>query len=451
MTAPETGSSGEHQPANGEPNEAAAPGGSTALPEPPQPQPQLQEPVPPVPPVPPVAPAGAYPPAGFVAPAGAYPPVGPVAPAGAYPPAGSIPPTGGPLPTGAPGWQAPPPAAAKKRLGTGALVGIVGGGIGLIVIIALVVAFAIVPAFGRSGSGGGEAKSAGSATELVQGYLKAVAASDADTALGYLEDEPENTDLLTDKMLEASNKIAPITGITVGKPKKADKYSSEVTAKYKIGQRSVSSTYRAYRGSGGEWELSGGTTDLSFDYAFEGLDITVNGVAVEGDSADVFPGSYELATTTKYFQLTGKTTVVVDGPNEFDTLGGTKAELNDEGLQAYRDIVQKAVAGCLAAKTLEAGCGLSISGLDSDGTQMVDGTVTRTLSAEGQATLAGLTPRDSFSNPLHVTGSYIDAVDVSGECVLNGDRGPCSLLVGPSLKSPLVDFSTETPTVRWDE
>ena len=60
-------------------------------------------------------------------------------------------------------------------------------------------------------------------------------------------------------------------------------------------------------------------------------------------------------------------------------------------------------------------------------------------------------PEDIYGDPMQVRGPYIGSVDVTADCESNGQRlTGCTFLFLPSLGSPLVDFTTDPVTVRWD-
>ncbi|MFF1571243.1 hypothetical protein ACFVWR_00725 [Leifsonia sp. NPDC058292] len=345
---------------------------------------------------------------------------------------------------GQPPYGAPPapPAPPRRGLGRGALFGILGGVLAVIVVVVLVIVFAIVPAVSRASGAG--------AADAVKGYLTALAASDAKKALTFLSDEPADKSLLTADVLRASNEKAPLKKIKVVKPTGKGSTIAHVLAKYSIGDTPVTVDYSAYRDDDGDWKVGGGTTSIDLGDRFSGLAITVNGVESSQSPIVVFPGAYTLATTTPNFAIGGDATVIAPGGFESPSLTGLKVSLTDEGKAAFRQAVTAAVNECLASKSLAAGCGLTVPETLSDGTKLVDGTLTRTLSADGQAKLASLAPVDSLTAPLNVRGESIGGVDTTAQCEKNGRSGTCSVLFGPSLGEPLVDFSADPLVVRWD-
>ncbi len=354
-----------------------------------------------------------------------------------------------------PGAQPPtgPGAPKKKGLGTGAIIGIIAGAVALVIVIIVVIALVlgrIVATAGGATGTGSDPAAGGTPTDAVSAYLTALSESDSETALGYLSDVPPDDSLLTDDVLAASNELAPITGIEV-LSETGTSGSADVTASYLLGDTPVTTDFGVIDyDDDGTWEITGGTGYISTSQ-FDGLGLTINGVEVTGDEVEVFPGAYELATSLPNFTLAGDPVVLVTDPYTSGDTSALEPTLTDAAVQQFRALVRASAEACLAQKTLDAGCGLAIPATLSDGTQMSDGTITRTLTADGSATLDSLEPTLSYDNPTLAQGDYIGGVEISGECTTSdGASGSCSVLFGPSLGAPSVDMASASPTVLWD-
>ena len=358
------------------------------------------------------------------------------APPEAVPAPGSAAATAIPSPAAAPGVPGAP-VSPPRKLGTGALLGIIGGAVALVVIVAVVVIAAILPNL-TSGT---------SPSAVAEAYLTAIAEGDAETALTYLDDAPGETTLLTDEVLEVSRSLAPIEDIEVVEAT-SDQFSGEVTVSYTLGGEPVTTTYNVYN-SDDEWEISGGLSTL-ITSQLKGLGVTVNGAAIDGDSYEVFPGTYEFATTLPAFTLGDDAIFSATDPYESPDTYNIEPALSEEGLTQFRQLVRAAVDACLASPNLAAGCGIDIPAVLSDGTQMKDGTLRRSLTADTQVKLESLEATLSYDVPTLARGDYIGGVQVEGDCTKNGASGTCSVLFGPSLGTPSVDMAAETPTVLWD-
>ena len=329
-------------------------------------------------------------------------------------------------------YAPPPPGKTSKGL----LWGLIGGGAALLLVAILVVALLVVPAITRSSV---------TAADTVKAYLTAVSKGDAKTALGYLEGVPDKT-LLTDAVLKESNRLAPISRISVAKGGEG-KSTATVIASYRIGDKTLSSvTYEAYRIKD-TWKIANGVNPVSLD-ALRGLDATFNGVpTADIKNAYVFPGAYEIALDSKYFSIDGDTTLTIASPEDAAALYDVKTALNDAGVAAFRSLVRTAVEGCVAMKTLATPCGMDITAIDLSGASPVEGTVTRTLTADGSAALGNLEPESSGSSPT-VVSSY-DSISV--DMTLQGSDGQTyTVTFGGYLDTPTVDFGAATPTVSWE-
>jgi hypothetical protein len=317
-------------------------------------------------------------------------------------------------------------------------------------VVGLVIGLFVVRALG-SGNGGSTADSpTGTPTQAVEDYFAAIADGDAETALGLMSDAPDDDTLLTDEVLAASNELAPITAVEVADLTDGSS-SGEVSVNYLLGDAPVTASYNVVDyDDDGTWELTGGLGYLSLS-RFTGLGVTVNGQPVEASGElQVFPGTYEFATTLPNFTLTGTTTVAATEP--FATVDTTDIEpaLSEPALAQFRSLVKAAVDACVASTSLAAGCGLDLPPTLDDGTQLTDGTISRSLSAEGTVTIDSMVPTLSYDNPTLAQGDFIGSVSTSGQCTQAGATGTCDVLFGPSLGRPSIDMAAETPTVLWD-
>lgn len=362
----------------------------------------------------------------------AYDPNAPVYPnAPAYDPnaPGGVPPYGG-YPGAAP--------APRKPLSKGALFGIIGGAVAVVLIIAAAI---IVPALLRG--------PAITASDVVEDYLTALSEGDAEAALEYVDTYGDDA-LLTDEVLAASLELGAIDDIEVEEVSDSDEFETSVPVTFTIGGEEVSREFLVYNYTGDdeEWHIADALISVSGFYGFEGLGLTVNG-AEAPENAAVFPGTYELALGVEQFAIEGDTaTFVVTSDADAEALWDLRPAITEEGAAQFRSLVRASVEECVAMNTLTTPCGLDLTGIDLDGATPVDGTVTRTITAEGQATLDSLTAEVSSGS---IVTSY-DSVDV--EMTLQGDQGGSRLdfevLFGGYLNSPTVDFAAETPVVTWE-
>ncbi len=332
------------------------------------------------------------------------------------------------------GYPAAP--TPKKGLSKGAVFGIVGGAVAVILLIAAAI---IVPALLRG--------PAVTASDIVEDYLTALADGDAEAALEHIDTYGDDS-LLTDEVLQASLALGAIDDIEVEEQTEGDSYESTVPVTFTIGGETISREFQVYNYGDDDWQIVDGLIALSGFYGFEGLGLTVNG-AEAPESAYVFPGTYELALGVEEFAIEGDTTTfVVASDADAEPLWDLRPTLTEEGTATFRSLVRASVEECVAMKTLATPCGMDLTDIDLTGYTPVEGTVTRTITAEGQSTLDSMTAEVSSGA---VVTSY-DTIDV--EMTLQGEQGGTradfEVWFGGYLDSPKVDFAAETPTVVWE-
>lgn len=331
------------------------------------------------------------------------------------------------------------PRARRSRVGV--MTGIIGG-----VAAVVVAAIGVTVFIGVSGATSANAGSAG-ATVVVEDYLGAIARSDATSALELLASDPEHPAFLSDEMLRASNAVAQLRDTTVGAPVTKGK-TVQVVAAFRLGSDRVKHTFTVQKDANDDWRLESGTFRVPVD-SLPGLALAINGIPVSGDTVELFPGRYSLTTTTTNFTLTGRTSIVAGG-GETKPAFAAHAELDQKGIALFREIVRAGVESCLDSTALAAGCGLEVPSQTPDGSRVIDGTVKRTLSADGRAKLGVLRPIVSEDSALLVAAdAEIEGVTVSMECVNKGQVGLCSTTEPLSLGTPLIDFSTSPPVLGW--
>jgi hypothetical protein len=434
-------------PESAAPSEVAAEPASVPAPEPavaPAAEPvvaPVQEPV--------IAPANAapeYPPAagGHELPgAPAHPDAAQAAPAypGAYQAAPGYDPN---APQGYPAGGYPPgaypaaPAAPKKPMSKGLLFGIIGGAAALVLLIAAVI---IVPSLLRA--------AAPTASEAVEKYLTALSEGDAETALTFVETYADDS-LLTDEVLAASLELAPITDIVVEESEDASEYEATVSASFAVGEETIEREFTAYNSSDDQWLISDGLVMATLSN-FEGLDLTVNGAEPADSSTSLFPGAYQLALGYEEFALDSDTdtfTLTTDADSEL--FWDIYPVLTDDGAATFRSLVRAAIEECVAMKTLSTPCGMDITDIDLSGSTPVDGTVTRTITSEGQATLDSMTAEVDYSTPTLVSTYDTPDVDMTLQGTKDGVTSEYEVWFGGYMDTPSVDFAQETPTVTWD-
>jgi len=231
----------------------------------------------------------------------------------------------------------------------------------LIAVIAVVVATSGRPATnpqGGQGSAGQQTKpSQGGApqatsrpSDAVTAYLQALAAGDATTALSYAADPAPTGPLLTNEVLAAALKRAPLTGINV--PVNEDQKAKSVSASYTLGSSDVSESFDVVK-VGDMWKIGRAVKDLDISFIVNGsVPVKINGVKVTDESVAVLPGSYAFTTGLPYVGYGSKNVVLVKSPYlEADTYQ-VQSQLTKAGKKAAISATKKSFKKCLQRHSL---------------------------------------------------------------------------------------------------
>lgn len=257
----------------------------------------------------------------------------------------------------------PPGSSSNTKL-----LWILGGSVAAILVIALVVVFAVIrPGANRNGGGGGasggDEVKASTGEAAVQGFLEALAAGDAASALKYADSTPADTSLLTNEVLAASNATAPITDIKVSAA--SSKYLP-VSASYLLGDTPVTADY-SVSDSSGSWKIRTVTREVSL-YGMDGVALTLNGAAVTESKLTVFPGAYTLAASNANYKVGGGSFAIAS-PEDYHS-PDFELSLSSTGLTALRNAAQLHLNYCVKQTSLAPkGCGFAIGAAGSGATK----------------------------------------------------------------------------------
>lgn len=341
-------------------------------------------------------------------------------------------------PGGNPQGNAP---SSGKGLSKGALFGIIGGAALVVLII-----IAAIWAFMRPG-GGIAGLGSESPSESVESYLTALSQGDAEGALAYVESYEADV-LLAEEVLQKSNELSPISDIAVEEAVETGRDQYRVSTSFNLGDRQIERTFEV-------WDIDepiiyDGLARFSLP-AFEGLGLTVNGVEYSGEATSVFPGAYELGLSIDGFEVAGQEgPLLIGSSDDAQSLYELAPAPTEETVQTFREMVTASLNECLESKALSTDCGMDVSDFDQDGYSVIDGTVERSLSAEGEAALKKLEVRSNYEIPVLLESSDFISIDMTLEAESGSQRAEYELLWGGELGTPSIDFSDENPAVRWD-
>lgn len=293
------------------------------------------------------------------------------------------------------------------------------GGRNNLVIIAVAAGLAIILAVGAGflltrnggdevaggpGDPGGDSSSesqppqGGKPSDPVQGYLDALAASDAEAAISFAKTPPADKTLLTNDVLTESNERAPITEISV--PEVTDEYTARVSAAFKVGEQSVNQDFRVEQ-VGSEWKITEIVTDLELSRVrANSVPMLINGASVDSDALKVFPGSYEFTTGLKYIDYGKSNVLVIEGPDSYAKTSDVKLAPTAEGVKAFTAAAKAHHKKCLAKKELAPkGCP-NIADVDEKAKK---GTVKWTVSGDPWADFK---PESSYDDPAAIEARF---------------------------------------------
>ena len=262
-----------------------------------------------------------------------------------------------------PGQQPSPPP--RKPKGKGALILGITGGVAALAVIAsfLVPKTPVLPVTpgstpGAPGASVPPVPQTGNAQAAVKGYLEALAAGDAATALAYAETPPADTTMLTNEALSGALAASPITAINVPEGTGGSTYA-DITADYKLGDRTVSADFNVTK-QGNLWRLYKVTATARLSALNTGgIPLLVNGVAVAGSEVELFPGSYTLSVGNPRYQVSSAA-FVVESPTKGPDVYKAKLALSDAGKKEIITAARAHLASCLKVKKLvPPGCGFA--------------------------------------------------------------------------------------------
>ncbi|WP_342372072.1 hypothetical protein PCC79_13005 [Propioniciclava soli] len=197
-----------------------------------------------------------------------------------------------------------------------------------------------------------------------QTYLDSLAAADAEGALATLAEQPANTTLLTDEVLQASVEASPLSAIAVGEvTSEGQNATADVT--YRIGEEDVALTLPMTGDGARTWHLTDGLGELTLASTDH---LTVNGAELTEATNPVFPGTYTAAATNQYLVLNGATSAFIPSPQADAATITPEFALSDPGRESILAAVRTRLDECVAStETLPGNCPF---GLAADGAEV---------------------------------------------------------------------------------
>jgi hypothetical protein len=192
----------------------------------------------------------------------------------------------------------------------------------------------------------------------VQGFLEALASGDAAAALSYAAAEPEDTTMLNNAVLGAALQRAPLRDIQVAKST-GSASSQTIDASYRLGDRVVNASFPVTR-TGADWRLEEVAATVNFASLLpDRMALRVNGAALTGDTATLFPGVYAVVPEDSRYAVSHGV-FAVSSPGDRPDTYSLALRLSTHGRSVVRAAAHKKLKWCVRQRSLKpAGCGFS--------------------------------------------------------------------------------------------
>lgn len=330
-------------------------------------------------------------------------------------------------------------SSSARGVRTGLRIGIAIGAGALALIVICVGVVYLIRANTLSSDGGhaggiGSSASADTPSGAVEGYLRALAAGNATQALSYSSTEPSDKTFLTDAVLQASVKAAPLTAINVPDVSPYSTYAT-VHASYMVGARSVTADYSMLK-LGSSWQMMGAWAEVNL-YSNSTFPLYLNGIRVTTQAFHLFPGAYAATSGNKYVGYPADASLLVESPADHPSGSDLSPGLTATGRAAFTAAVKTAVATCVASTKVNPGCGTSE--IDTNGHKFTN--VKHTL----KGTLDGMSIILDDGDELEARTYPSAEIDTSAEC----GRDSCTRVNPAPVGEASVDFGTKPLTVTW--
>jgi hypothetical protein len=322
---------------------------------------------------------------------------------------------------------------------------IIGAGVLALVLIGTLIGIAVVRGADQQtagGTGGGSSNAPAEAklpSDAGRGYLEALAAGDAQSALSFASTTPSDTTFLTNEVLATSLKAGAITAINV--PEVDDEYAYSVAASYKIGTQAVNADIGVEQ-EGGVWKLREVAYDLPLSSVQnKTLPLLINGVKAEADKVAVFPGTYTFTTGLDTISYGKANTLTVTSVSDYPQgISEIQPTLTNAGEKSFTKAVEKSIDACMKSKKLKnPNCPNNPTRIT--GSQPDSGTIKWSYDSDA---LDNLKIRLDYANPAIAESNVSLSIKATAKC----DGSPCTLTLW-STPDPSANMTKDPIKVTW--
>lgn len=188
-----------------------------------------------------------------------------------------------------------------------------------------------------------------------QGFLEALAGSDAEKALALAAEQPTgNSELLSRDVLLEANKRAALTGVVVDATTLTEESpgvwnTGTAAVRYSIGDQ-PQTVDLPLRRVAGEWKVD--QVSAAVDLGSTGPDRKVNGVTVKPGVYNLFPGSYSVTSANPLVGL-DRTEFVLASSSDPRTDWDPELVLSEEGRNRSIEAGKRALDECMKVRELK--------------------------------------------------------------------------------------------------
>ncbi|MBM7365580.1 hypothetical protein [Gordonia hydrophobica] len=261
---------------------------------------------------------------------------------------------------------------------------------------------------------------------------------------------------LSEKVLAASNYLAPLHDIRVDDAQQTSGDSYEVPASFTMGDQVVHRTFRVRTGD--YVAIHDGLIEAA-PAGFGASGLRFNGQSTGTASVWLFPGAYVIEPDYSSFRFTGGADPVLlvdrSATAQIDAL---RPEITASVQANFRRLVSASVDACLASPDPDTECGLSVARVDGRPAATA-GAVRRlasdALRAELRAQIADpsrMTPMDGIpidDPPRYLQIQFSDDAVADLTATVTPRQGPPHHASVSRLRRATIDFGTILPRVTW--
>ena len=162
----------------------------------------------------------------------------------------------------------------------------------------------------------------------------------------------------------------------------------------------------------------------------------------------VFPGSYQVVSDNQYLEVAGESTVTRKYSSDH-TYTDLEIQVSQAGIELYREKVLPEAKACLASTQIDPGCDMALDTTTKDGATITEGTVVRTLDAEGHRRLENVVPKPGYDVPTVISSRDFGYFRTTAGCTTaEGRTTECPLFLGRGTRWSTASIDLTDPELK---